>query len=78
MLLPSKGMTPSGVQNQSGGASAATLELRLLQEALQAPPCLLLPSQMVPRAQALAGEASWAALWASRPVLYPDGALLLG
>ena len=36
MLLPSKGMTPSGVQNQSEGASAATLELYLLREALQA------------------------------------------
>ena len=60
MLLLSKGITPSGVQKQSGGASATTLELRL-------------PSQMVPRAQALAGEASWAALWAPRPVVYPDG-----
>lgn len=78
MLFPSKGMTPSGVQNQSEGASVATLELHLLQEALQAPPCLLLPSQMVPRAQALAGEASWAGLWAPWPALYPDGALLLG
>lgn len=77
MLLPSKGMTPSGVQNQSEGVSAATLELYLLREALQAPSCLLLPSQMVPRVQALAGEASWAGLWAPRPALYPDGALLL-
>ena len=47
MLLPSKGMTSSGVQNQSEGASAATQELHLLREALQASPCLLLPSQMV-------------------------------
>ena len=88
---PREGRTPFGVQDQSGGASAAALELPLLWEATQALPCPLTascsPVRRVPPSPSAVlcctAKPAWAApLWPGLQLgsrawqLYSDRALL--